>query len=221
VDLTCVGYFKKNQNSWDMKIKLLKQLALGGAALVVAVLNVSAQDQNVPGNISGQISFVGGATLDGPLATATAFTSFFGPSGVGNPVVLAGSQTGDYASVAGGTPASFTIFTFNPPPGGGVNPLWTFTIGPTTYSFVATSVAVAFQNPMFLNIQGSGTASITGFTDTGGTWTITDSGIGSQPVFTFGANTTVVGVPEPSALALLLAFAPIALAFRPKAKSKV
>ena len=197
-----------------MKIKLLKQLALGGAALAVAAFNVSAQ------NISGQISFVGGATLNGPLSTATAFTSFFGPSGIGDPVVLAGSQTGNYSPVISGTAATFTIFTFNPPVAS-VNPLWTFTIGPTTYSFTATSVAVAFQNPMFLNIQGSGTASITGFTDTGGTWTIPDSGIGSQPVFTFGANTTVVGVPEPSALALVLTFVPIALAFRARAKSKV
>lgn len=205
-----------------MKIKLLKQLALGGAALLVAAFSVSAQILTVPPNISGQISFVGGATLDGPLSTATAFTSFFGPSGVGSPVVLAGSQTGDYASVISGTPATFTIFTFNPPPGGGVNPLWTFTIGPTTYTFVASSVQVDYQSSMFLNISGSGTASITGFNDTGGTWTITDSGIGSQPVFTFGANTTVVGpVPEPSALALLLAFVPIALAFRSRAKSKV
>ena len=186
-----------------MKINLLKHLTVGVIGLTVAAFNVSGQQ------INGQISFTGGAFLNGPLASATAFTNFSG-------VTVQGlSQTGNYSSVPALTPATFSIFTFNPAPLS-VNPLWTFTIGPTTYSFTATSISIAFQNPLFLELTGNGTASITGFTDTLGTWAITDTGTGPQ--FTFGANVNVV--PEPSALALILGFVPIALAFRSKAKSK-
>lgn len=186
-------------------MNLLKHLTAVVIGLTVMAFSVSAQ------MINGQISFVGGATLDGPLTNATAFTGFSG-------VTVQGlSQTGDYSSVPALTPVTFSIFTFNPFPVVGVNPLWTFTIGPTTYSFAATSLSGIIQIPGFLDIFGNGTASITGFTDTPGTWSITDTGTG--PTFTFGANVNVV--PEPSALALILGFVPVALAFRNKAKSKV
>lgn len=162
--------------------------------------------------INGDIQFTGGATLNtGNLATATSFTQIFGPLGPGSqPLVLGGgTQTGDYASVPGGTQVAFQTFSFAT--SGSVTPLWTFTIGATTYDFNATTINVAFQNQFFLDIQGTGTAQITGFADTPGTWEVTDTGVGNVPVFTFGAATDVNGpTPEPSTVVLLLVFLPAA-----------
>jgi hypothetical protein len=192
-----------NQKLKNMKTNLLKLLTVAAIGLTVMASNVSGQE------FSGQISFTGGAYLNGPLATATAFTNFSG-------VTVQGlSQSGAYSSVPAGTPVTFSIFTFNPAQPS-VNPLWTFAIGPTTYSFTATSISVVFQNSFGLDLDGNGIASITGFTDSPGTWAITDTGTG--PVFTFGANVNVV--PEPSALALILGFVPIALLYRSRKMSK-
>jgi len=165
--------------------------------LAVVGLWMSAQAQ--PG-INGTISFVGGATLDGPLATATAFTGYTGPSGSGSPVVLGGSTTGDFAGVVGGTAATFSLFTFSP--AAPVNPLWSFTYGGKLYSFSATSITVDYQSSVFLDITGTGVAHIDGFTDTIGSFSITDTHLGASPVITFGASFSVV--PEPTSAALLL-----------------
>jgi hypothetical protein len=184
--------------------KLLQKLALGLAGLAVGVVCAQAQPL-----ITGEISFSGGATLNGLLNNATAFTSIFGPGGpgTGDPLVNSGA-TGSYASVPVGTPVSFTPFTFNPAP---VSPfqLWSFSNGSSTYSFEVTSVVISRQLPTFLNIQGNGVAYITGHTPTLGTWGITDTG-SAGPVFSFG-NVTMV--PEPTA-ALLFVFGSIALIAR-------
>ncbi|HXD01597.1 MAG TPA: hypothetical protein VN048_19835 [Verrucomicrobiae bacterium] len=174
--------------------------------------------------ITGDIQFNGGATLNtGDLATATAFTSIFGPGGPSTmPQVLGGgTQTGDYATVPDGTLVSFSTFTFavNAP----VTPLWAFTVGATSYSFDATSVTVAYQSSYFLDIVGTGVAHITGFNDTSGVWEVTDTGAGGTPVFTFGAATDLSGnpMPEPSTTALLLVFLPVAwVAFRARRNSQ-
>lgn len=166
--------------------------------LAVVGLWMSAQAQ--PG-INGSISFVGGATLDGPLATATAFTGFTGPSGSGSPVVLGSSTTGDFAGVPGNTAATFSLFTFNPAPVS-VNPLWSFNYGGKLYSFSIASITIDYQSATFLNISGTGMAHIDGFTDTLGSFSITDTRLGSAPVVTFGASFSVV--PEPTSAALLL-----------------
>jgi hypothetical protein len=184
-----------------------RRVARFAGALAVAgslVICASAQAQS----ISGTIQFTGGAQLDNAnLAAATRFISIFGPSGPGsNPQVLAATETGNYVGIPNGTPAVFTPFTFVPP-AANVIPLWTLTIGATTYSFDATSVQVVYQDSFFLDIGGQGVAHITGMQDTVGTWSITDTGgDGSVPVFTFGAATDVgsVGAPEPSTFALLV-----------------
>ncbi|HHY87004.1 MAG TPA: PEP-CTERM sorting domain-containing protein [Verrucomicrobia bacterium] len=54
-------------------------------------------------------------------------------------------------------------------------------------------------NCLFLNIEGTGIAYITGFEPTPGTWTITQTGTG--PVFTFGSSMVI---PEPSSATLLV-----------------
>ena len=202
-----------------MKTNFLKRIARGIVGILFAAsCTFSARAQ---GYINGDISFVGGATLDAPLGSATKFISIFGPGGVGLPQVLGGSQTGNYATVAAGTQATFPVFTFIPSPGSSF-PLWSFTFGVNSYSFQADSITFVYQNSMFLDIAGTGTASITGFNDTSGTWSIVDTGQSSSPVFTFGAATQVNGppVPEPSVFALLASFAPVLAAFRYRAKRK-
>ncbi len=159
-----------------MKKNLIKLAA--GAALIFATTVAQA----IP--IGGSIQFVGTATMN---ASQTAFIGFGGPGGLGPaPVVLAGSQTGDYAWVANGTAAIWTPFTFNPP-AASVTPLWTFSIGAITYSFDATSMSTSHPDAFTFNIQGTGIAHITGLEDTAGIWTVTSTGSGTT--FTFGAST--------------------------------
>jgi hypothetical protein len=194
------------------------------AGLMILGVSGAAQAQNY---ITGEIQFNGGATLNtGDLATASAFTSIFGPGGPSTqPQVLGGgTQTGDYSGVPDGTAVTFNSFSF---PSSSSFALWNFTVGTTSYSFEATSVTIVYHDSSFLDIQGAGMASITGgatvFTDTPGTWDITDTGSGGVPVFTFGADTDVQGnpTPEPTTSALLLMFIPVAwLAFKARRKSQ-
>lgn len=183
----------------------MKTNHLGPLLAGLAVLQFTATQLHAA-SINGAISFSGGATLDGPLATASGFTGFEGIGSATGPVVLAGSMTGDYSSVAAGTSATFDAFTFNPSPSS-ATPLWSFTDGGLTYSFSITSVTVDEQTPFFLNLSGNGIASITGFTDTPATWSITDTGNGATPIITFG-NADLVSpvktVPEPTTAGLML-----------------
>jgi VPDSG-CTERM motif len=164
-------------------------------AAIVALVGISATVQAIP--IAGQITFSGLAVLDsGNLATATKFLSYSNSAGT-TAFPTVGVHTGSYASVVGGTAATFTPFTFAPNPNTSVPfTLWTFTVGSLTYSFEVKSVTVeAGLPPGFLNIIGTGIAFITGagspydVAGTSGTFTITDTGSGGT--FSFGENTTV------------------------------
>lgn len=64
-----------------------------------------------------------------------------------------------------------------------VQNLWTFIVGPTTYSFQTSSVAASGTGKW----SGGGMAKITGFEDTPGIWEVTNN-IG----FTFSAGTKTV-----------------------------
>jgi hypothetical protein len=190
--------------AWRLPLTLFSGLLVAGS--------LATNAEATPGFITGSIQFSGGATLDtGDLATATAFTSIFGPGGPGTmPVVLGGgTSTGDYSTVPDGTLVSFQTFGFavSAP----VVPLWSFTVGATSYSFDASSETIVYQDGNFLDIQGNGIAHITGFSDTAGTWEVTDTGVGNVPVFTFGAATDVLGnpAPEPATVALLALFLPV------------
>jgi len=158
------------------------------AATVAALVGFSASVQAVP--VNGTISFIGGSTVNtGNLGTATAITGYSSLS------VLGGAETGSYGALNGGGnfggTLTFSPFSFT---GGVLNPasvlLWTVTSGGITYSFTATSVAINSQSSIFLNLTGSGVASITGYGSSSGTWSITDTTQGG-PIFTFGASTTV------------------------------
>lgn len=180
----------------------LKQLVAVATALLMA-LAAKAQI------FTGSISFVGGADLDNPIGSATTFVNFYGPSGSGGPVVQAGSLTsGVYASVPGGTPATFTTpFTFSPSPASPLQ-LWTFTVGGTTYSFNVNSVTTDIQNVYsggiaYLNVGGTGIGYVTGYSPTQATWSITGTTANSSSL-TITIGSSVNAVPEPSALALAL-----------------
>ena len=161
------------------------------AVLGAVVLGLGATAQATP-TISGSILFSGdSATFDtGNLATATAFTAINGIR------ISAGTETGTYMPLNGGGnfggTLSFSTFSFggnvlSPSP---LVPLWTVTLAGVTYSFDATSVHIDTQNGTFLNLSGSGIAHATGFADTIGTWSITDTAVHGA-IFSFGASTAV------------------------------
>lgn len=178
-----------------MKYSIVKCLAAGVIGLATVIF---ASPAHSAPSISGTIEFVGGANLNGPLDSATAFSSFFGPLGTGTPGVRSGA-TDTYSIVPVGTQATFSLFAFNPAPVSEFT-LWSFSVGATSYSFDATSVVVSAQNANFLDLEGTGVAHVTGYADTRGTWSITLTGTG--PTFTFGEQTTIV--PEPSVVSLLI-----------------
>jgi hypothetical protein len=96
------------------------------------------------------------------------------------------------------TPATFQDFTFTPF-AGPVVPLWTFTSGPTTYSFDLTSVTAAFQDSTQIGLSGAGVLHVTGLGDTPADWDFTGNSGGT--LFSFSADN--VAVPEPITLGLL------------------
>lgn len=139
--------------------------------------------------IHGEVQFAGLAEATGGtdgLGDATAIDFMFAFVTYGD---------GAYAGAAG-TLATFTNFTFDPF-AAAVTPLWTFTVGTSTFSFDLESVSIVQQNSSFLSLSGSGTLMATGYYDTPGSWTFT--GTGDSSIFTFASST----VPEPGTLALL------------------
>ena len=151
--------------------------------------------------ISGEISFDGTITFNTPdIASSTVITSF------SNERVSAGTQMGDYSSVPDNTavtfaePINFASFV------GPLNNFYTFTLGPTTYSFNLSTLSIVFQGPGFLNLYGTGTANITGFDPTPGFFRITaQEGINR---FSFSASQgNPSTVPDGGATVLLLGLA--------------
>lgn len=166
---------------------MLKQITLAGlAALCLAVTGPAVA---VP--ISGDLDVAGRfSTNTGDLGTATALTV---------DIAYARGGTGDYAAVPLGYLVDYTTFTFSPSLAGPVDPLWTFTVGGVTYSFVMTDVQVLAQSSSVLSLFGSGTLFITGFDPTPGTWEF--NGWDQDGRFKFLSESAEV--PEPGTLALL------------------
>ncbi len=146
--------------------------------------------------IQGTIDFSGVAVLDSaiPNATTIKFTSaIVGPK----------SPTGDYATV----PTITTLVTFPGSPfslsvGTNISQLWTFNVDSTVYSFLNALITDSKQTgpePAFLNVAGTGTARITGFDDTPGSWSLTST----DPNTTLIQFTSQATVPEPATMLLL------------------
>jgi len=178
--------------------RFLKQLVVGMIAVTIASLTAQAAV------FTGQIDFVGGATIDHPIGSATTFESFFGPSGTGGPVVSAGGglPSGAYTGVAGNTTANFTApFNFASPtlPFG----LWTFNFGGLTYGFQVNTVSVDQQIAgVFINIGGTGTGTITGYDPTPEGWTITGTTVNPGGL-TITIGSSVFAAPEPATVAII------------------
>ena len=177
-------------------------------AVVLTVASISAQAQ-VP--ITGQINFVGGATLDVAIPNATTFTSFFGPGDTGGLVVQAGGglPSGSSLGVPGNTAATFaSSFDFASPtlP---LNNFWSFTFGSQTYSFAVNSVTTDLQQVFagtvgIIDIAGTGTGTITGgsttYLPTTENWSISSTTADASSL-TLTIGDSNVAVPEPSTLA--------------------
>jgi len=145
--------------------------------------------------ITGTINFDGVATTNsGDLTSATAFTSISGVTVV--PVGL-----GNYAGTTGAS-ANFTPFSFSALT---VAPLWSFSVAGVNYWFDAAGVIsvshVSHGSATFLDLSGAGFANETGFDTTPGFWSITDTAVGGETTFVFGADSAV---PESGATTLLI-----------------
>ena len=147
--------------------------------------------------ITGGISIGGAAAADnGNLALATQFLSFGSPT----PVTIS-SALGSYVGTVGDTNICVP-FIWNLP-STPVSNLWSFTVGPTTYSFDLASLT--FTNGSigamsFLVLNGTGTEKITGFDPTPASWNLSAVTSGNS-IFSF--NSSIMAVPEPAAVVLV------------------
>jgi hypothetical protein len=187
-----------------MKTSSLSKLAFG--LVLVAALGINSAKATL---ISGTISFDGVASTNtNDLANATSFTGYNlvagGPAGV-----FDAGGTGTYALIPAFTDGSYSNFTFASSPNVAVGPtsvipLWTISAGGVTFSFDATAVTSVSQGQSFLNITGLGTATtnLLGYTDTPGSFTITDTTSGT--VITFGSTVTTP-LPDSGATSMMIA----------------
>jgi hypothetical protein len=186
-----------------MKLKLLKDLHVSGAMKTIVVLLAGGlflceQAQAVP--ITGAIIFSGSATASGPSGPPDTI-HFVDPWHS-----LPG--TGSYTPVSMGTNTIFNDFTFI---GDGAaatlvgtdSPIWTITIGATTYSFDLLTLTDGHVDSGSMSFTGTGIAHITGFDDTPASFGLEGSGTGFD--FILSSSTTAT-IPEGGNTAVLFAF---------------
>ena len=168
---------------------------------MVATMFVAAQAYAV----NGTIGFTGGTSGMTQKTTKGTTTNHFN-----NPwSVIAGSQSGDYATVPDGfSPVTMGDFSFtgnNGAPGTQVCltcPFvqWTFTVGTKTYNFTLESITSATTINGAIGETGTGTACINSDCSPA-TWSLDATRTGS---FTFNASVHTSAVPDGgSAVALL------------------
>jgi hypothetical protein len=149
--------------------------------------------------VTGAIEFFGGATASGPSGGTPDTIHFLNPWHT-----LA--ATGSYAVVLTGTDTTFNDFTFI---GDGSAatlvlpdmPVWTFTVGPTTYSFDLLALTNGHVDEGSMAFTGTGIAHITGFDDTPASFALQGAGTGFD--FTLSSSTTAT-IPEGSTTVLLV-----------------
>lgn len=166
--------------------------------LLTAVL--LCQLASLPANgssISGAIQFFGGASSSGPSGPPTTI-HFTNPWHS-----LAG--TGVYSSVPFGTPTQFMDFTFV---GDGTLavltspdlPLWTFSLGSSSYSFDLLQLTNGHAEPGSMSFSGNGVVHASGYDDTPASFGL--QGSGNSFEFALSSSTTASVVPEPGPTAL-------------------
>jgi hypothetical protein len=158
-------------------------------ALGVALVGVTSSVQALP-TINGSFDIEGTLIF---VPDSYVFESAVGISSV-IAEVTPGSETGDYPGSLDGDAVNVAPFSFNPLSGtpdiANIAPL----LGPT-YDFNVTSATIQEQFDGYLNISGAGTAYITGYAPTYGTWSLTVTGFDENtPPYTalpFGADFSV------------------------------
>ena len=165
-----------------------------GAGLILGLMALAAPAFAIP--ITGEVFTTGRYTTDtGDLANATA---------IDFSIAWTTGGTGSYASAASAHyEVSYHDFTFAPSPAAPVNPLWWFTDGYSTYSFVMNSVDVVTQTATALDLIGYGVLNITGYDPTPGSWSFTTTCRNAQCTGRFKFSAEATDVPEPGSLALI------------------
>jgi hypothetical protein len=151
--------------------------------------------------ISGSIQFSGSATASGPSGGNPVTIHFVDPW-----QTVAG--IGSYATVPPMTPTTFNDFTFTGDGTGAMlngpdMPIWTFTIGATTYSFDLLALTNGHVQPGSMNFNGTGIAHITGFDDSPAFFAL--QGAGTNFDFTLSSSTTSTPTPDGGATVVMLA----------------
>lgn len=180
-------------------------------AAVTLASGLVAGQQAFANTIDGTIDFNGTAYLNGSLSTATAINSFAGVT------VATGTQTGSYTGTDG-VSVTMNGFTFSPSLSPNPVEIYSFTSGGSTYSFslsAPVSVAtVSIGGFTFLNLGGSGVASLSGYEDTAGTWSLSISATTGAATLAFSSTSTAsgTGVPDGGSSALMLGGALVGIA---------
>ena len=165
-------------------------------AILAGGLLLCQQTQAAP--ITGAVEFFGSASASGPSGPPDTihFT---------NPWHTL-AATGSYAVVLTGTDTTFNDFTFIGDGSaatlvGTDSPIWTFTVGPTTYSFDLLALTNGHVDAGSMAFTGSGIAHITGFDATPASFALQGAGTGFD--FTLSSSTTAT-IPEGSTTVLLV-----------------
>jgi hypothetical protein len=136
--------------------------------------------------ISGSIEFSGSATASGSSGGSPVTIHFVDPW-----QTLVG--IGSYASVPPMTLTMFNDFTFTGDGTGAMllapdRPIWTFTIGATTYSFDLLALTNGHVSAGSMSFSGTGIAHITGFDDIPASFAL--QGAGTNFDFTLSSSST-------------------------------
>jgi hypothetical protein len=165
-------------------------------AMLAGGLLLCQQIQAAP--ITGAVEFIGSASASGPSGPPDTihFT---------DPWLTLGG-IGSYGAVPTGVATTYSDFTFI---GDGsaamlvlpVMPIWTFTIGATTFSFDLLALTNGHVEAGAMAFSGTGIAHITGFDPTPASFALQGAGSGFD--FTLSSSTTAT-IPEGSTTVLLV-----------------
>ena len=165
--------------------------SLLAAAAAIALASTSQAAPIAPGSI---ISFADGANYN-----STSITFLNG----GSANIPATSATGSFAAAFGGGCtgcAQFNSFTFSP----FTSPtnVYTATLGGVTTAFSLTALTTTNVSANFLDVEGTGTLSLTGYDPTPGTFFLSAQGPQGVNV-SFSATSLATSVPEPTSMAII------------------
>ena len=163
----------------------LSRIAMATLASLTALFTVRADP-----SVTGGLQFTGSWAWNNSLQNATAFTNF-------SVQIAPGTETGIFTNLLGkesSISVSCTAFSFNPRPSSPFQ-VMTFTADSITYSFEVDDLAIAYQDPVFLDVGGQVTANVTGYAPTIGE--IQFAAANANPQYFYLSYYTLEPVPEP------------------------